>query len=283
MESHEVIKALREERGITISSLAKDIMSREALNKFELRGTSLSSEKLTKILAKLNVTYEEYLHRLDMSSLDTKKKYDILFKQAVLHGNEEKYQSLSLSLEQKYAETAEMFYAIKKEQFAIEYNYIQNRSLKGSQEGIRFIKKYLNSIETWGKFEISIFGSCMFAFPNEYIYGNLNRLNRRIHSFIADSPIHSDFSHILLNALILLVAIRKDYTYGPKLIDKLQEYTNDPNYMYEKICGNIFSKVIKKKEMFTLNDIERELSILQYLGYDEVANGIEQALISGNK
>lgn len=280
MESNQVIKALREERGFTISNLAQDIMSREALNKFEIRGTSLSSDKLTQILDRLNVTYEEYLNRLDMSSLDTKKKYDTLFKQAITYGNEEKYQALSLHLLQKYQETNDVFYAIKKEQFAIEYNYMQKHTLKGSEQGIEYIIAYLNRIETWGKFEISIFGSCMFAFTNDYIYSNLNRLNRRIHSFIAASPLHSDFAHILLNALILLVAIRKDYTYGQKLLEQLLEYTHDPNYMYEQICANIFEKVIEKKDNFIIGDIEKELDILIYLGYVDIADGIKEVVTS---
>ncbi len=282
MESNEVVKALREERGFTIAKLAEGIMSREALNKFELRGTSMSSEKLTQILSKLNVTYEEYLSRLDMPSMDSKKAYDRLFRQALMHPTDEKYQALQQQLATQYAETADVFFQIKKEQFAIEYNYMKHHTIEGSQSGIAYIQTYLNSIDTWGKFEISIFGSCMFAFTNDYIYGNLNRLNRRIHSLIKESTIHSEFSHILLNALILLVAIRKDYTYGPKLLAQLLEYTNDTTYMYEKICGNIFQQVIDKKAQFTIHDVEKELSILRYLGYDEVAAGIESVLVAHN-
>lgn len=282
MKSNEVLKALREERGFTIARLAEGIMSRETLNKFELRGTSMSSEKLTQILSKLNVTYEEYLNRLDMPSMDSKKVYDRLFRQALMHPNEEKYQALLQQLSEQYAETGDVFFQIKIEQFTIEYNYMKHHTLAGSQSGIDYITDYLNSIDSWGKFEISIFGSCMFAFSNDYIYGNLNRLNRRIHTFIKESPIHSDFSHILLNALILLVAIRKDYTYGPKLLAQLFEYTDDPNYMYEKICGNIFSKVIEKKDQFKISDVEKERSILTYLGYEDVAKGIEEVLVAHN-
>lgn len=69
-----LIRQLRQDRHLSQKFLAQGICSREAITKFEQRGTDLSAKNLFLILDKMNITIEEFVFLMQDGELPSKQK-----------------------------------------------------------------------------------------------------------------------------------------------------------------------------------------------------------------
>lgn len=79
-------------------------------------------------------------------------------------------------------------------------NELFNEELK---EEVETIKRYLETIDTWGHFELTIFSNCLFIFDNQYIIHSFKNSISKMKAYV-DATYYSELlSNFILNGLRL--------------------------------------------------------------------------------
>ncbi len=185
MKANDLLKELRTERNISQRKLVENISERSTLATFEQKGHRIAFDILHQYLDRLNVTLEEFEYRLDDNQVSEKKQ---LSKQLTTAYYESKYSEV-LSLINKaqalYKTTKDFFYYVLYSQFFL---ILEKKGVVTDEEERRIIeatiKKYLERIDTWGKFEISLFTNLLFLFSDEYILYQMKHLNKKFFTAI---------------------------------------------------------------------------------------------------
>lgn len=270
-KSGEIIRELRMARKLSQQFLSDGIMSREALNKFELRNTSISSEKLFALLNRMNVSIDEYFIQIEEDFFDKKKEIEIEFIQIM--NAESKQEEFLSKLNKQYSLTGDPYYHLKYCQYSLEFTKKNEGNFATMTMEIRTLKSYLNGNEHWGLFEFSMFTNCLFIFESEYIIDILHRIKSKMRYYSKNPQIKNELYYFYINALILFTERGKFDLYKHVLL-QLKELSTDLVYMYGRISYLIFYKIYMEKESFTINSIKNELDILEYLGYTQLRKDI---------
>ena len=195
-----LIRKLRKECGLTQEQLTRGISQRGTLAAFESRGTKISFELLVNYLERMNITLEEYQFLLNSNSLTNKQKLTnyLISSKKITHEQE-------LELLNEYEKTGSIYYRLIYAQRKLIMNYLYNHTdtnLKIEEE-IFVIKNYLEKIETWGHFELTIFSNCLFIFDDKYIIHLFQTSVSKMKTYI-DATYYSElFSNFILNGLRL--------------------------------------------------------------------------------
>ncbi|WP_261806511.1 Rgg family transcriptional regulator [Lapidilactobacillus luobeiensis] len=175
MEHAELFAKLRKERGISQEKLAQGISSRSAIAVFENRHTKLSLEYAISYLERMNITLDEYMYLFNENHLSEKRQ---LTKQLFSKNPQESAQAEKL-IQQKFQETGDLYFEyqlleidlaeLPRHQLPIEIDHLNELAPK-----IKKITQHLDRVETWGRFELSMFANCCYLFETEHLISSLN-------------------------------------------------------------------------------------------------------------
>lgn len=206
MEANLLLKKLRTERNLSQRKLAADISERSTLATFEQKGHRIAFDILYKYLDRLNVTLEEFEYHLTNNQLNEKKQLSKQFHNAYYQHD---YDQLAILIDESkttYQETQDFFYYLLYSQYYLILK--KNGFLHTIDETEKIeaaIKSYLDKIETWGKFEITIFANLMFLFTDEYILFQIEQLNKQEFYNNLLSLNYHIYSKLLTNAAFLFI------------------------------------------------------------------------------
>lgn len=168
MRHGELIKKLRTERKLTQNQLSAGITSRNSLAAFERGGSNISFDNLVKYCTRLNITLEEYEYLYDRSLIDPRRELAT----KVAHGFKAPFdQTLADELLTQFDETNDFyFYSLYAQYYLL--NDFQCQTLSKDPnvpEIVERLKRYLDSVYAWGRFELVLFTNCLFVFEDKYI------------------------------------------------------------------------------------------------------------------
>ncbi len=144
-----LIRKLRKERGLTQEQLTRAISQRGTLAAFESRGTKIGFELLFNYLERMNITLEEYQFLLNNNNLSNKQKLTnyLIYSKDVSPTQEKE-------LLNEYKKTGNIYYRLIYSQRRLIISYLCNDAFNEElKEEIETIKRYLETIDTWGHFE----------------------------------------------------------------------------------------------------------------------------------
>lgn len=206
MEANLLLKKLRTERNLSQRKLAADISERSTLATFEQKGHRIAFDILYKYLDRLNVTLEEFEYHLTNNQLNEKKQLSKQFHNAYYQHD---YDQLAILIDESkttYQETQDFFYYLLYSQY---YLILKKKgflhTIDETEKIEATIKSYLDKIETWGKFEITIFANLMFLFTDEYILFQIEQLNKQEFYNNLLSLNYHIYSKLLTNAAFLFI------------------------------------------------------------------------------
>ncbi|WP_195957030.1 Rgg/GadR/MutR family transcriptional regulator [Enterococcus gallinarum] len=206
MEANLLLKKLRTERNLSQRKLAADISERSTLATFEQKGHRIAFDILYKYLDRLNVTLEEFEYHLTNNQLNEKKQLSKQFHNAYYQHD---YDQLAILIDESkttYQETQDFFYYLLYSQY---YLILKKKdflhTIDETEKIEAAIKSYLDKIETWGKFEITIFANLMFLFTDEYILFQIEQLNKQEFYNNLLSLNYHIYSKLLTNAAFLFI------------------------------------------------------------------------------
>ncbi len=173
-----ILKKLRVKRGYTQMKLAEGICDRHTLASYENQTHDIPVKKLFKFISKMNISIEEFYMYINEHTLEDKYKSSnklyLKYMKNEMVSNEE----LTFLIE-KFTNTDDILFlatylqlkgAMSKKQNTVKFfKKIENLN-------INYLKDYLNSIETWGYFEITIFMNCLYIFDTAFISHQLKKV-----------------------------------------------------------------------------------------------------------
>lgn len=206
MEANLLLKKLRTERNLSQRKLAADISERSTLATFEQKGHRIAFDILYKYLDRLNVTLEEFEYHLTNNQLNEKKQLSKQFHNAYYQHDFDQLAVLIEKSKTTYQETQDFFYYLLYSQYYLilkKKGYVH--TIDETERIETVIKGYLDKIETWGRFEITIFANLMFLFTDEYILFQIEQLNKQEFYNNLLSLNYHIYSKLLTNAAFLFI------------------------------------------------------------------------------
>ncbi|MBO0431823.1 helix-turn-helix domain-containing protein [Enterococcus sp. DIV0660C] len=258
-----LIRKLRKERGFTQEQLTMGISQRGTLAAFESRGTKISFELLISYLEKMNVTLEEYEFLLNDGSLSPKQKLTNYFltTPALTSAQEDE-------LLKEYEKTGNIFYRLLYAQRKIILNHLDNEAITPEvKKEAQLIMNYLEHIDTWGHFELSVFSRCLFVFKTDYIV-------RSFYHSVTKMGIYQDTAvqqNLLAN--FILNGVRLSFTRSSNTLrtlflaelKKLAElHTNSLNMAYYKIFSALDR--LSQGDQSVIPEIDQGIHFFNWLG-----------------
>lgn len=206
LEANLLLKKLRTERNLSQRKLAADISERSTLATFEQKGHRIAFDILYKYLDRLNVTLEEFEYHLINNQLNEKKQLSKQFHNAYYQHDFDQLAVLIEESKTTYQETQDFFYYLLYSQYYLilkKKGYVH--TIDETERIETVIKGYLDKIETWGRFEITIFANLMFLFTDEYILFQIEQLNKQEFYNNLLSLNYHIYSKLLTNAAFLFI------------------------------------------------------------------------------
>jgi Rgg/GadR/MutR family transcriptional activator len=282
LEANQLLKKLRTERNFSQRKLAADISERSTLASFEQKGHRIAFDTLYKYLDRLNVTLEEFEYHLTNNQLNEKKQLSKQFHTAYYQHDFDQLACLIEASKGLYQETQDFYYYLLYSQY---YLILMKKGQIHTTDEIErietSIKDYLSRIETWGKFEITIFVNLMFLFTDEYILFQIEQLNKQEFYNNLLSLNYHIYSKLLTNAAFLFI--------DRKQIDQLEQILfymtknipldNDRIRLmiryFEGISALFHGEIDSGKQTIT-----RSLEVLRFLGQSAYANELSDLATS---
>lgn len=277
MEHYQLIRKLRRDRHLSQSFLAEGYTTRNAVTKFENRGTNISVESLFWFLEKMNVTLEEYYFIFNNGQITDKKQIII---EGYQHLNTPENLAIYLKkLQQLEWASSDPFYSLIAAEFRSLFYWQQDRLDQDNflNEDRHTVQAYLDGIDNWGRFELSLFSNLLFLFDDDYIIATFKTTITKMKLYASQVYYQGDVTGFLTNALELFWQ-RRDYLAMDHVLTELRKLTTTIEYCSGRIACKIFEKIIKHKDEIQLIDLKPELVILEYLDYSGEAKEYRQIL-----
>ncbi|EPD07489.1 transcriptional regulator [Lacticaseibacillus paracasei subsp. paracasei Lpp70] len=201
----ELIKKLRLERNLSQEALSDGITSRNTLSSLEIRKSNSSFQNLFQYCQRTNITLEEYEFLYNGGKVDSKREFATRVSRSFKKNFDPE---LVADLKFQYIETHDFFFYSLYAQYYLIKKHFKTSSLSTMSDGaegsevylIRLnIERYLESIYTWGRFELTLFANCLFLFSDEYIRFQYREAIVYMRQFVDSSNYSTDLLKFLIN------------------------------------------------------------------------------------
>lgn len=270
----ELYKELRVARGLKQKDVARKGLSIAQLSKFENGQTMLSADKLLIAIESINMTFEEFGHKLNNYELPKDiilgKKISSLFLKQDIKGLEYLLTEVLQSEETDQYQRIQSF-IIENAIHSLDQNYEINI------EDRKVLVDYLFSIESWTWFELYVFGNTMTLISDEDLLFFGRNLSERTkeYSFLTHNLNSLKLAYVnLIGELIL----RKIYEQVPLLINELENLLFP--YDLLEIMLLKFLKLIDgySKSKNSKKEIKHFIESLRVIGNSELTDILEMKL-----
>ena len=177
----------------------------------------------------------------------------------------------------EYKKTGNIYYRLLYTQRILIDQYLGNRKLTRSETltEVSIIKKYLEGIDTWGHYELSIFSNCLFIFDDEYIYHSFQRSVTKMKAYVDTAHYSELLSNFLLNGIHLSfhrssVFLRKLFLGEWKKVSDRYKHTLD----LARYKAFTALALLADGNERALEEIDEAIHFFEWLGLEEVKEEI---------
>lgn len=258
-----LIRKLRKERGFTQEQLTTGISQRGTLAAFESRGTKISFELLINYLERMNVTLEEYEFLLNNGSLSSKQKLTNYFLTTPAITSAQEGELLK-----EYEKTGNIFYRLLYAQRKIILNHLENRAITLEvKKEAQLIMNHLEHIDTWGRFELSVFSRCLFIFKTDCIVRFFYHSVTKMGIYQETAVQQNLLANFILNG-VRLSFTRSSATLRTLFLTELKKlaelHTNSLNMAYYKIFSALDR--LAQGDQSAIAEIDQGIYFFDWLG-----------------
>lgn len=269
MDHGKLMRKLRQDRNISQESLAGNFYSRDNISRFERNNSKINLDMFVHSLDRMNLSLEEYaiFQQLEEPSLKEILKND--FKKAL---DTELGESYLQELYSEYEKSLDIYYLYLYSLGRILRHKIQNLPLDLSKE-IQIIKQHLDTVESWGFFELMMYANTLFLFEDSYIRQNYQLVIQKFNSFSHSAKFQHLKIRFLLNSLTLAFE-RKQFEMIDPYLTELFNSTENSDYILGRIFWKFFDGLNRTVQHGQPFDTETTYSWLRSLGYAQVAENL---------
>ncbi|HEK9474951.1 TPA: helix-turn-helix domain-containing protein, partial [Streptococcus equi subsp. equi] len=200
----ETYRKMREEKGISISSLAGYEISKSQISRFELGETEISIFKLLYLLEKLGITFEEFL--LACNNYEP-SEFNTLIKAVQNSAYNNKVETLISMIEQEnklFEETNSHYHKLNSIFIQSIISGLDNNHQLTNQD-ISYLSNYLFSLENWGYYETLILGNCCRSLPPKLLFKYTKEALKKGKLYNSIPRNKQSLIQLLLNSLLLMI------------------------------------------------------------------------------
>lgn len=202
-----LFRVLRKERGFTLKTLSKEIISFSYLSKFEKGETQISLNNFIQLAQRMNLTVDEVLY----------------FNQTKMNNYMDFFQRISFAHAQqdlvelkRCLEIENNLYQKNKVKFH-KYNAVMISAVIKDIESDFFIPKddihqlvdYILACSSWTTYEISLFGNSLSLFSEELLTILLKEIKKRVLDYQVMRKNFRDLIRLLQNGALIFLRMRK--------------------------------------------------------------------------
>lgn len=203
----ETFHDFREDKNLSLSQAAGDIVTKSFLSKFEKGGSSISFENLWLLLQRMNVTLSEFVYRAYGYTWTASVDFFHELTRAAVDENFSALDQLIADANARYQ---------KSNLVSDHLNYIVARSVKFSledkqlpKEELDYVLDYLFRSEDWLRYDIEIMRFIIPFVPVDTLIQMARALLKHSSDFMKTGLNRTETGEILLNILALLIKNRK--------------------------------------------------------------------------
>ncbi|AXX64469.1 Rgg/GadR/MutR family transcriptional regulator [Bombilactobacillus bombi] len=275
MTHGQLIKKLRKERGLTQKQLADGISSRTTLSSLENNKTDIATSILFSYLERMNVSIQEYLFYLNNSTNTEKEITSKYFFDNLVKQRDSEIRKRILNYQNKYKNSRDFYYCCLSIELKLFLNARHNKEVFDVDEDKEIIKNYLNHVEQWGHFEMSIFSNCLYIFSDEFIQATFKILLKRT-KIISKIDIYQNDISIFLNNCIVLALERGNYANVHFYINELYQISGStPRKAYDRMMCKYYLELIKQATEYKSNT-DKIIDQFKELGFNDHAQMLEE-------
>lgn len=258
-----IVRDIRKSKNLKSSYVYEGIFSRQASSNFEKGLNDTTVKKFFTILERLNISLEEFHITLTKNKSNQYQLFSEISKYFYKNDVNSLVKLMS-EMEEKYTIKNNVKYL----HYKIMIRQIINTIDKIEQtDDFDILKNYLVNCNSWGYYEIVLFGNCLNYFSQEFIDIVYNRVKKNLNQIQNFNRYTNELAKILLNIIFLNIK-NGDYNCARKY---LVEYNNLSlsleNDSYYKIMRKFFNSLmdILFKQNDTFENLEKILNILEFL------------------
>ncbi|WP_289762572.1 helix-turn-helix domain-containing protein [Lactobacillus intestinalis] len=262
-----VFREIREEKGISVRETAKGIVSNSFLSKYELGKSNISFENLFLLLDRINCTITEFIYRANGYKLNSFGELVGSCRKAYEFRDYDELWNLIEKQKKLYESTKNSTYKVRELMIKAALQNLEKYNM--SSEEKKYLFEYLFNVETWGYFELSIFGNSISVFnDNQLVQLSKECLNNAPLMRI-EMGIRKEIYSVILNVISQLIC-REKLLEASTLIQKLE--IHDCISMNEKATIRFFEGIIKimRGENSGIDECTFFLKMLKFVG-----NGVQ--------
>ncbi len=271
MTHGDLIKKLRKERNLSQAQLANGISSRTTLSSFENNHSRVSSDILFAYLERMNISIQEYLFYFNDNTSTEKERVTQYFYNNVVKSTDQEILSRICQYRTRYNNSNDFYFCCLSIELKLFLNHKQNKDIFDVDEDIGIVKHYLERVQQWGHFEMSLFSNCLYVFSSDYIRGTFSVLLKRTKILSQIDTYQNDLA-IFLNNCIVLSFERRELTDARFFINELFKKSVDtPRKVYDRMMCNFYLELLQ-----TINskstDMPATIQQFKDLGFSEHAD-----------
>lgn len=268
-----VIRDIRKSKHLKLSYVYEGILSRQASCNFEKGLNDTTVNKFFNILERLNTSLEEFhvtftkSNSIQFQLFDEISKY---FYKNDVNGLER----MMIEMEKSYSTSDNVRFLHYKIMVQQIINTIHNK-----EQTIDFdiLRNYLVNCNSWGYYEIILFGNCINYFSQEFIDTVFYRVKRNLIQ-IQFNRYTNELAKIILNIIFLNIK-KGDYECAKRYLveyNTLFVYLENDSYynLMKKFFNSLLDVLHRKKDSF--ENLEMVLNILEFL---ELHNRKKQCIL----
>lgn len=268
----QILKKIREAKGLSLSNVANDKISTSQLSRFENGYTDITLSKLLSVLKTLDVSLEEFMYLgrgfHKMSNFEVIDKTNNYF----YKNNSPALRRLLINFTEKEEEKLSKKLTIIL--IKLKLQEIEKDNIVTTEE-IDFISDYLFSVDTWGEFELELFSSTMEIFSQSSIMILTKEMARRT-DFYKHLPTHRRLiTSMLFNAFSLSVE-RNNIVDASYYREQLIQLFFDETELYERLVFHLIDSCYSFKMTNELSNILEMRKCIAFLKTLESMNLVDR-------
>lgn len=205
----EIFRILRENKNITLSSLADEYVSKGMISKFERDESEISVSRFFHLLNKIKITPDEFFFYKNQYQSEGFGEIVSIIQQGVLSGNTKIIKSAMEREKNKYLETRDSYVRLNYIMIEAVLKGIDSSSYRIDSKDLDFIVDYLFKCENWGYYELVLYGNSMSVFPIESIILFSKAIPQKILLMKNSGRILEIGFNVILNSLGMCIQFNK--------------------------------------------------------------------------
>lgn len=278
MLNGDLIKIKRKIRNMSRKDLSQGICSVNLLQRIENQNAKVDFEILLRLLDRMNIQIDEYIHELNSFSMTKKDKYRSQFISVV--SNPDSTQVFLDQLAVEFKETNDMFYLLLTVEMKLVCQKLPNHTnITISDKEIEMVYKHLEALSDWDYFELAMYGNCLHIFNEKQLTFDLNDVLSRFNRTSSIQKHKRAEVKFLVNYLIILFE-NGSLEMVPLLLDELYTQTTSSDYLKWRIYWKFFNELFLYLNGEVLFDPTPLISLFKNLGYTEDVKNLEDIFLS---